>query len=70
MESHADYLTINLGDPVIHLPTYGVDSATGFDKTLGEPMYISSDRVSDFTFRDANSDEKKDLIAYHDNGTI
>lgn len=41
MENHADYLTINLGDPLIHLPAYGVDSATGFDKTLGEPMYIS-----------------------------
>lgn len=70
IENHADYLTINLGDPLIHLPNYGVDSSTWFDKTLGEPVYIWWSTVSEFTFRDANSDEKKDLIVYHDNGTI
>jgi hypothetical protein len=26
--------------------------------------------VDDFTFRDANSDGKKDLIAYHPDGTV
>ena len=35
----SNYLTINLGDPLINLPEYDVHAVTGFDQTLGEPVY-------------------------------
>lgn len=70
MKDHADYLTINLWDPIIHLPNYGVNAVTGFDKTLGKPVYLGHSDVDDFTFRDTNNDGQKDLISYHSDGTI
>lgn len=70
MRDHADYLTINLGDPLITLPKYQVNAATGLDQTLGEPVYVGDLDIDDFTFRDTNSDGKKDLIAYHPDGTV
>lgn len=70
MKNHTDYLTINLGDPITHLPNYGVNSVTGFDKTLGKPVYIGNTQVDDFAFRDTNNDRQKDLISYHSDGTI
>lgn len=70
MKDTADYLTINLGDPVIKLPAYNVNSVTGFDQTIGEPVYIGATPISGMTFRDINSDGAKDLIAFHDDGTV
>lgn len=70
MKNHEDYLTINLGDPIMNLPNYAVNTVTGFDKTIGEPVYIGATDVDDFTFRDANDDDKKDLITYHTDGTV
>jgi hypothetical protein len=67
---HADYLTINLWDPIISLPNYQVNALTGLDQTLGEPVYMGDSDIDDFTFKDANSDGKKDLIVYHPDGTI
>lgn len=70
LREHADYLTINLGDPIISLPNYDVNAVTGLDQTLGEPVYMSGVDIDDFTFRDTNSDGKKDLIVYHTDGTV
>ncbi len=66
----SDYLTINLGDPIIKLPAYNVHPVTGFDQTLGEPVYLGTTSVAGMTFRDINSDGTKDLIAFHDDGTV
>jgi hypothetical protein len=62
----SDYLAINIGDPVLSLPDYRVDPDTGFDTTVGEPVYTSPDPINGFTVRDLNGDEKADIITYHD----
>lgn len=33
-KNYSDFLTVNLGDPVITLPEYSVDGTTGFDATV------------------------------------
>ena len=33
-------------------------------------MYIGSTPVTGMTFRDINSDGQKDLIVFHDDGTV
>lgn len=33
-------------------------------------MYVGVSDIDDFTFKDANSDGKKDLIVYHPDGTV
>jgi len=70
MKNGADYLTINLGDPIVKLPAYNIHPVTGFDQTIGEPVYMGMTPVSDMTFRDINSDGTKDLIVFHDDGTV
>lgn len=70
MRDNGDYLTINLGDPVVSLPAYSVNPATGFDQTMGVPVYMWDSSIDDFTFRDTNSDGKKDLIVYQEDWTV
>ncbi len=52
------------------LPEYSVHPLIGLDRTVGEPIYIGDSPVSDFTFRDVNSDGLKDIIAFHDDGLV
>ena len=70
LQNNVDYTTINIGDPIIKLPEYRVNDTTGFDHTLGTPVYFGTSDISDFSFRDANSDGKKDLIVFHEDGTV
>ena len=52
------------------MPAYKVSTLTGLDQPLGEPVYIGTTPVGGITFRDINSDGTKDLIAFHDDGTV
>jgi len=61
-KSFADYVTINLWDPLIHLPEYRVDTATWFDTSIGKPIFIGSDTIDTFSFSDINNDQQDDII--------
>jgi hypothetical protein len=61
-ESYADYVTINLWDPLIHLTEYRVDPQTWFDTTLGVPVFSGSSTIDTFSFSDSNDDAQKDLL--------
>jgi hypothetical protein len=54
----------------VSLPQYDVNAVTGFDHTVGVPVYQGDSSVDDFTFRDLNDDTRRDLAAIHDTGII
>jgi hypothetical protein len=66
----SDYVSINLGDPIIRLPLYDNHAVTGLDQTIGEPVYFWESPIQSMTFRDANNDWIKDLIVFQEDGTV
>lgn len=69
-KNFADYVTINLWDPLIHLPQYKVNNSTGFDATIGYPIYKGITGISSFSFSDTNNDWQKDLLVVDDANTL
>lgn len=47
-----------------------MESTTGFDSTIGVPVYTGTEDITSFSLNDLNNDQQKDIVVVDETKTV